>query len=241
LGGFWLRPIAILPQNLVLRILLRRIFAWQRRQARQLGVDDPRPAAVSFLPLFGSALNLHPHSHSLLPDAVFWQRRVGAKMEIVPLLAPTDEEVETICAQVARRVLRVVAARLDAGVELKEADVLSVPVSPPSLPLPWARRDEAEFEHPADRGRRCAEVEGFSLHAAIRRSNTSRYAATQLLKMSAICVRAESWNSGTRGRSAETPGCNRCGGTRHACEARSSATICCGQTGTTRERQRWMR
>ncbi len=33
--------------------------------------------------------------------------------------------------------------------------------------MPWAHRDEGAFEHPADRSRRCAEVEGFSLHAGV--------------------------------------------------------------------------
>jgi Putative transposase len=148
----------------VLRILLQRVFAWQRRQARELGIDDPKPAAVSFLHLFGSALNVHPHSHSLLPDAVF--RRRAGQVEIVPLLAPTDEEVQAICEQVARRVLRRVEARLDDGVDLGDDHTALAPVPSP-LPMLWAHRDEGAFEHPADRGRRCAEVEGFSLHAGV--------------------------------------------------------------------------
>jgi hypothetical protein len=87
-------------------------------------------------------------------------------VEIVPLLAPTDEEVQTICAQVARRVLRRVEARLDDGVDLSDDHAALVPVPSP-LPMPWAHRDEGAFEHPADRGRRCAEVDGFSLHAGV--------------------------------------------------------------------------
>jgi hypothetical protein len=41
-------------------------------------------------------------------------------VEIVPLLAPTDEEVQAICTQVARRVLRRVEARLDDGADLSD-------------------------------------------------------------------------------------------------------------------------
>jgi hypothetical protein len=88
----------------------------------------------------------------------------------VPLLAPTDEDVEAICAEVASRVLRMVERhREDAGDDdLGDEDGLS-----PTLPLAFAPGPSTppapRWEHPAQQrvhqGRRCAAVEGFSLHA----------------------------------------------------------------------------
>lgn len=99
-----------------------------------------------------------------MPDAVFWAH--GERVELVPLPAPSDQEVESICAPVARRVLRLVEARLEGGVDPSEDDAALVQVPTP-WPLPWAGRDEDEFEHPTRRRRRCAQFEGFSLHADV--------------------------------------------------------------------------
>src|SRR5215472_7856601 len=55
----------------VLGLFLRPLFALQRRTARRLGVPRPRTGAVAFVPRFCSALQLTPHFHLLLPEAVF--------------------------------------------------------------------------------------------------------------------------------------------------------------------------
>jgi hypothetical protein len=96
--------------------------------------------------------------------------RDDGSVRFVPLLAPTDEDVEAICAEVASRVLRMVERhREDAGDDdLGDEDGLS-----PTLPLAFAPGPSTppapRWEHPAQqrapRGRRCATVEGFSLHA----------------------------------------------------------------------------
>jgi hypothetical protein len=59
----------------VLRAFLRALFAEQRRRAKQVhGVCKGLCAAVTlvtFIQRFGSALNLTPHSHSLVLDGVY--------------------------------------------------------------------------------------------------------------------------------------------------------------------------
>jgi hypothetical protein len=55
----------------VVSILVRSIFALQRRQARQGGFAQVLPGAISFLHEAGSALNVNPHTHCLTPDGVF--------------------------------------------------------------------------------------------------------------------------------------------------------------------------
>ena len=53
----------------VTNITVRSIFVLQRRQARAEGFAEVMPAAVTFLHEAGSALNLNPHTHSLVPTA----------------------------------------------------------------------------------------------------------------------------------------------------------------------------
>ena len=54
----------------VLQLFLRAVFAYQRRRARQDGIKDPMPGAVTMLQFWGSVLQLTPHAHSWLPDGV---------------------------------------------------------------------------------------------------------------------------------------------------------------------------
>ena len=62
----------------VLGVFLGKVFAWQRRRARALGIEDPRCGAVTFVQRFGSLLNLNCHAHALLPDGVFAADADGA-------------------------------------------------------------------------------------------------------------------------------------------------------------------
>ena len=55
----------------VLGLFVRALFVFQRRTARRLGVSRPLPGAVAFVQRFGSALQLTPHFHVLVPEAVF--------------------------------------------------------------------------------------------------------------------------------------------------------------------------
>ena len=140
-------------------LFVRALFAFQRRTARRLGVPRPLTGAVAFVQRFGSALQLTPHFHVLVPEAVF-EELDEAELRLHPLPRPTDAEVETLAVTVARRTLALLRAR---GVLEEEAvpdgalDVLQLEgiQVPRSGPRPPARRP----------GRRCAFVEGFSLHA----------------------------------------------------------------------------
>jgi len=151
----------------VLNIFLRRIFAWQRHQARKMGINHGKPGAVTFIQLFGGAINLNPHYHSLLPDGLFFRRPDGA-VQFVPLLAPTDKDVEKICTQVAHRMIKLLEALDDNGDSEQYSDNDRGDESSLVLaPLPAMPRDEQHFEHPVNRDRRCALINGFSLHANI--------------------------------------------------------------------------
>lgn len=157
-----------------LRIFVRRVFAWQRRIARGMVKGnqhraDGRCAAVTFIQRGGGALNLNPHFHTIAADGVFDVREDGS-VRFVPVLGPSDQEVEAICGQVARRVLRLVSGEDDT---LCEDDMLDDDALTPTLPLALppgpASIPRADWEHPNKQARpktpRCAQVDGFSLHA----------------------------------------------------------------------------
>ncbi len=80
------------------RCLVRSIFRWQRLRARRLGARGKKTSgAVSFTQLFGSALQLTPHLHVLVPEGV-WSN--GVFVELPP---PTTEDAEAVLARTVRQ------------------------------------------------------------------------------------------------------------------------------------------
>ncbi len=56
------------------RAVVRAIWRWQRRRARELGAaGEAKTGAVSFVQLFSSVLALQPHLHILVPEGVWSQ------------------------------------------------------------------------------------------------------------------------------------------------------------------------
>jgi hypothetical protein len=70
-----------------------------------VGRSGPR----SFIQFFGSALQVTPHFHSLVPDGVFVPREGGVCFEALP--PPTQDEVERLLRGVHLRVLRLLEKR----------------------------------------------------------------------------------------------------------------------------------
>jgi hypothetical protein len=70
----------------VLTLFLRAVFALQRRRARRQGLRGGQFGAVSFIPFFGSALQVTPHFHSLVPDGDFVPQEDGMRFEVLPRL-----------------------------------------------------------------------------------------------------------------------------------------------------------
>ena len=97
----------------VLTVFPRAVFALQRRRARRQGPRGGQPGAVSFIQFFGSALQVTPYFHSLVPDGVFVPQVGGVRFE--PLPPPTQAEVERLLRVVRHRVLRLLFRRV-AGV-----------------------------------------------------------------------------------------------------------------------------
>ena len=133
------------------RSLVRAIFRWQRRRAKELGAKGPsRCGAVCFVQMFGSALQLTPHLHLLVPEGVF---AGGGFMALPP---PDQEEVEAVLVRTVERLLPLFADRQPPWPE-DDFEVLQAKGAQLKLLLP-------EEPTPGRKGR-LAVVNGLSLHA----------------------------------------------------------------------------
>ena len=150
-----------------LGIFVRAVAAWQRRAARPLTKAKPHAGAVTFVQRFGSALQLTPHFHTLVPDGVFVAPAIsGDRAAFVRLSPPTDAAVATLVAAVAQRVERLLGAHGSTG-EVPEADAPTEPHArtlAAALPVPPGVRGPAPIRCPVPPPR-TANVRGFSLHA----------------------------------------------------------------------------
>ena len=91
----------------VLTVFLRAVFTLQRRRARRQGLRGGQAGAVSFIPFFGSALQVTPHFHSLVPDGIFVPQEGGVRFEHANThLHANDRQVlERLCRYGARGAL----------------------------------------------------------------------------------------------------------------------------------------
>jgi len=175
-----------------LSFFVQALFAFQRRRARARGLPTLRAGTsgtVTFVQRFGSALQLTPHFHTLLPDGVFVKEVTddgNHRQRFVQLDPPQDEEVEWVLARVARRVDRLLAARgvpggpgaapADEPTDLLSHTLARAVVLPPKThlyPTPIPRPDLRP---------RTAQVEGFSLHADVAVHENDRQGLERLCR-----------------------------------------------------------
>ncbi len=153
--------------GLVLRALTQVVFAWQRRRARALGVPDGRCGAITFVQRFDARLRLFVHLHVLIADGVFVPASDDGPLRFVELPAPSDADVQALTVRLVRRVTRLLASRAgppgddpDSDDALAFAQAESAQAAGPRRP---SGHDPARRPRPGKR--RCAQVDGFSLHA----------------------------------------------------------------------------
>jgi hypothetical protein len=87
--------------GVVERALVHAVFRWQRARARAQGVTSVAGGATSFLQLFGSALQLTPHFHVLVPEGVWTQDG-----RFVALPPPHTRDVEAVLHRALRQLRR---------------------------------------------------------------------------------------------------------------------------------------
>jgi hypothetical protein len=102
---------------------LSALLGFEQRRARVLGVRG-RAGAVTAIQRCGSALNVNPHFHSLVPEGVFAEQRDGSQ-RFVPLREPpSDVEVARLLAAVRGRIIRLV--RREGGLDDGRSDPLAL-------------------------------------------------------------------------------------------------------------------
>ncbi|HYH97490.1 transposase [Hyalangium sp.] len=115
---------------------------------------------MSFVQFFGSALQVTPHFHSLVPDGVFVPREGGVRFEALP--PPTQAEVERLLRVVRHRVLRLLENRGALPAQGPEDAQQAYQAHSLQQRLRWL---ELDVLLPPNKQPRCSFLEGFSLHA----------------------------------------------------------------------------
>jgi hypothetical protein len=158
----------------VLGIVMRVLFAWQRKMAKRDGHRGAKTAAVAFIQRYGSALNCNVHPHVLLPDAVFVSGEEKETLAVIELSGPTDEDLQRVTEKIARRVSALIEkwfANIDDSGDgvldsaLKEAMRIRAHGNPAVVADDSSTDGDQETAPMARTPRRCAQLDGFSVHA----------------------------------------------------------------------------
>jgi len=154
----------------MLRVTLKTLFSWKKERGRSLGHADGHTGSVTFIQRFGSALNLNPHLHCLLPDGLFVPSR-GGPLSFVPLPEPSQEELQTVLQRLVHRLGKVARARLEQAHSDESVDDEQQAVynsAGEALRLPFGRSTCDSSWSELHTKPLCASLDGFSLHAARR-------------------------------------------------------------------------
>jgi hypothetical protein len=192
------RPLLVTP---VLRVVHRVITRFLLDQAN-LKADEADSGAVTLIQRFGSAANLNIHLHCLVLDGVYRRGTDGAP-EFVEVPAPTDEALLTMLHKIITRLMKLLTRRgvlieehgqtyiADNDSDSDEARVLRplqaaactyrIAFGPRAgqklLTVQGAMPSDADFNQNL-----CADMQGFSLHAAVRCGADDRRALEQLCR-----------------------------------------------------------
>ena len=160
--------------------LVKAVWRWQRREARRHGArGELTGGAICFWQWFGSSLQLTPHLHLVVAEAQ-WEE----DGTVVPVAAPSDEDVARILARVLSQTKKDWATLEEAwpedDFEALQARAIQEPLG---LAEPPQRR-----HHP----RRVAVRMGFSLHADTAVHGHDRQGLERLCRYGARGAVAES-------------------------------------------------
>jgi hypothetical protein len=167
-----------------------------------LKADEADSGAVTLIQLFGSAANLNIHLHCLVLDGVY-RRGSDGVLEFVEVPAPTDEALQAVLHKIITRTMKLLTRRgalveeegsayvADNDGDSDEARLLrplqaaactySIAFGPRAgqkvLTVQGVMPRDADFMQQL-----CADIDGFSLHAAVRCGADDRQALEQLCR-----------------------------------------------------------
>ena len=185
----------------VLQVVHRAITRFLLDQAG-LKADEAHSGAVTLIQRFGSAANLNIHLHCLVLDGVYRCSADGEPV-FVEVPAPTDEALQTVLHKIITRTMKLLTRKgvlveeqgqtymADADADSDEARVLRplqaaactyrIAFGPRAgqkvLTVQGAMPRDADFKKTL-----CADIDGFSLHAAVRCGADDREGLEQLCR-----------------------------------------------------------
>ncbi len=137
--------------------LVQAIGRWQRRRARELGIEGAvETGAVSFVQVFNGLLLLQPHLHLLVAEGVW------SAGELVELPPPSTQEVESVLTRMLERLKPLFEAYEP---QWPEDGFEALQFQGAQLRLKSDENGQRERLQREKRGRRVAVGAGFSLHA----------------------------------------------------------------------------
>ena len=173
----------------VRRILVRAVSGYYERAAARLGKPRPRAGAVAFVQRFDSGLRLNVHFHVIWLDGVYSHEPGRGGVEWCRHAQVTDADVALLVRRVRNRVRRKLrqmgkwpedrdAADAEVGgapsdgeqllLELDAAAVQGVALSGERAGQRDVRVGRGTRDEPFVKGPLCADLDGFSLHGAVR-------------------------------------------------------------------------
>ena len=188
----------------VYRIIIKEIHRYYKTKALAKDIKDPKPGAISFTQLAGSALNLNPHLHILFCDGVFSGK--GDAIRFRNLDAITDQEVEKLLIAISGKVVKHLKNR---GYLNPDGELVAHPLADTlfkdheSLAMATASSIVGKIafgpnagkkvtkigsgfgyyeEIPLAKGHRCFSINGFSLHANTSTNALARHRLSNLVE-----------------------------------------------------------
>ncbi len=171
----------------VRKVFLRAVFGFYSRKASREGIEGGRTGAVAQLQRFGSALNCNLHIHALVLDGVYTAADPHTAPVFTSARAITGADVAKLLFTIRSRVLRL-CHRRGLLLDEDEFDLRSEEQEQGLLPLICAASIQGRVALGPDAGARisrlgrppasgagkavlikdlCAELDGFTLHAAV--------------------------------------------------------------------------
>ena len=170
----------------VRKVSIRALLTFLRRRARKFGTHDGHSGAVCSLQRAGGSINIHVHLHVLALDGVFFQPDDDSDLAYQHLPAPREAEVQRLLETIRNRVARLLRKwGLDEGADAEAgADdsgwsaclTQAGRARPAHLcrgPVPQTARTTK---------RRCAELDGYTLHADTMIAGGERVALERLAR-----------------------------------------------------------
>ena len=128
---------------------------------------------------------------------MFWRTEDGS-LEFTALTPPSDREVAKLVARISRRIEALVAEATDATLDDDEVDALQLSLAEAAQPLHRRRWSSQEDDSVAPQRPRCAQREGYSLHADVSVTQDDRRGLRRLLRYGArppLAARRVSWSA----------------------------------------------